>query len=284
MTSRPVGDCLRQAAEELKSAGIEDPRREARLLMAHAMGRPAEWVMAHPEVDCDATPEFDALIQRRRRREPISHILGEREFWSLPFCVGPDVLDPRPDSETLISTALERFPENDRPISVLDLGTGSGCLLLSFLHERPFAYGIGIDRSIGALAVARENARRLGLEKRTSFVCCDWAASFLGPVDLILSNPPYIRRDDIDSLEPEVALYEPREALDGGEDGLDCYHALSLQLQGIADANTALVLEIGQDQSGPVQQMFQSRGFGGIEVISDLAGLPRCLIVDGYNR
>jgi release factor glutamine methyltransferase len=283
MTSRSIGACVARGAEILAGAGIESPRREARLLLAHAAGQSFEWIIAHPETDCGVVDTYDGLIERRRAREPFSHIVGVREFWSLLFRVSADVLDPRADSETLVSAALACFPARDRALRVLDLGTGSGCLLLSFLHERPLAMGVGVDRSPAALTVARENACDLGLADRARFLCADWVQGLSGRFDLILANPPYIPAADIAGLSPEVSRYEPRAALDGGASGLDCYHAIAAQLPTVADANTRLVLEFGIDQAHSVSRIFQACGFTQIEIIPDLAGLPRCLMAGGLT-
>lgn len=283
MTSRSVGACVARGAEILNGAGIESPRREARLLLAHAAGQSFEWIVAHPEAACGVADTYDGLIERRRAREPFSYIVGAREFWSLPFRVSADVLDPRADSETLVSAALTCFPARDRPLRVLDLGTGSGCLLLAFLHERSLAMGIGVDRSPAALTVARENACNLGLAGRARFLCADWAQGLSGRFDLILANPPYIPAADIAGLSPEVSRYEPRGALDGGADGLDCYRAIAAQLPVVADADTRLVLEFGIGQAPSVSRIFQASGFTQIEMISDLAGLPRCLVAGGLT-
>jgi release factor glutamine methyltransferase len=283
MTSPSIGTCVARGADILKKAKIESPRREARLLLAHAAKHSFEWIVAHPEADCDVADIYDVLIDRRREHEPFSYIVGTREFWSLRFRVSADVLDPRADSETLVSTALACFPTRERPLRVLDLGTGSGCLLLSFLHERPRAMGIGVDRSTAALAVARENARDLDLAERALFLCADWARSLSGHFDLILANPPYIPAADIADLLPEVSRYEPRGALDGGADGLDCYRTIAAQLPTVAGADTQVVLEFGISQAPAVSQIFQACGFAQIEVIPDLAGLPRCLVAGGLT-
>lgn len=283
MISPSIGTCVARGADNLKKARIESPRREARLLLAHATMKSFEWIVAHPDADCSVENIYDALIVRRCAHEPFSHIVGRREFWSLPFLVNADVLDPRSDSETLVSAALTCFPARERPLRVLDLGTGSGCLLLSFLHERPRAIGIGVDRSIAALLVARKNARDLGLAERARFLCADWARGLSGRFDLILVNPPYIPTADITGLLPEVSRYEPRGALDGGTDGLDCFRTIVAQLPTVAGADAQVVLEFGICQAPAVSQIFQASGFSQIEVIPDLAGLPRCLVASGLT-
>ncbi len=274
-----VGEALRWGAERLARAGIEAPRREARLLLARALGRSVEWVLAHPEGELGDLPDYGDLVRRREDREPVSHILGEREFWSLPFRVGRDVLDPRPDSETLVELALAQFPACDRPLRVLDLGVGSGCLLLSFLSERPLAFGVGVDFSPAALAVARENARALGLEKRCAFMCGDWADSLSGSFDLILANPPYIPEGEIDGLAPEVARFEPRTALAGGPDGLDCYRALAPGIAALIAPRGKAIVEFGIGQAEAVGGIFEGAGMTLGDNRSDLSGRPRCLLL-----
>lgn len=274
-----VGAALRWGAERLGRAGIEAPRREARLLLARALGRSVEWVLAHPEGELGDLSGYAALVRRREDREPVSHILGEREFWSLPFRVGPDVLDPRPDSETLVELALAQFPARDHPLGVLDLGVGSGCLLLSFLSERPLAFGVGVDLSPAALAVARDNARALGLAGRCAFVCGDWAESLSGSFDLILANPPYIPEGEIDGLAPEVARFEPRSALAGGPDGLDCYRALAPGIAGLLAPRGKAIVEFGIGQAAAVGGIFEGAGMTLGDNRSDLSGRPRCLLL-----
>lgn len=283
MTSVSIGMCVARGTEILKNAGIESPRREARLLLAHAIDQPFEWIVAHPEADCRVADLYDDLINRRRAHEPFSHIVGTREFWSLPFRVSADVLDPRADSETLVSAALACFPARERPLRVLDLGTGSGCLLLCFLYERPRAMGIGVDRATAALVVARQNARELGLAERAQFLCADWAQGLSGRFDLILANPPYIPAADISGLAPEVSRYEPRGALDGGADGLDCYRAIAAQVPTVAGPDTQVILEFGIGQGPAVSYIFEDCGFTQIEFIPDFAGLPRCLVAGGLT-
>ncbi len=199
--------------------------------------------------------EQAALIAsyRRRRlaREPVSRIVGSREFWGRDFLIGPDVLDPRPETETLIETALDVLRQQGRlaePVSLLDLGTGSGCILLTLLAELPQAWGIGVDRSLGAIEIARENARKLGVDGRSAFVLADWAEPFCGPFDLILSNPPYIKSEEIAGLAEDVRRYDPASALDGGADGLEAYRR-------IAKSQSRLCvipeLDIAGSRSGP---------------------------------
>src|SRR4051812_20161064 len=212
MSTTSPGALLTAAAERLRLAGVESPRREARLLLAYALGvKQEDLVSRHVgQPGAEALARFETALARRAAREPLAYILGSREFWSLDFAVGPDVLVPRPDSEALIEEALRRFPDRDAPLRGLDLGTGSGCLLLAFLSERPAAQGVGADISPAALGVAAQNAAALRLEKRTRFVHSDWMEKISGRFDAIFINPPYIAQGELSTLEPEVARYEPR--------------------------------------------------------------------------
>jgi release factor glutamine methyltransferase len=276
----------RDAAVALTAAGIDNARFEARLLMARASGRSVERLIAESNEPAPAASAeaLRALTARRVRREPMAYILGEREFWGLPFKVTPAVLVPRPDSETLIETALVLMPERERPRRVLDLGVGSGCLLLSLLHEWPNATGIGIDLSRDALAIARNNADALGLGARTTWREGDWREpgwleGLAGPFDLIVSNPPYIASSTIDGLMPEVARFEPRLALDGGADGLDAYRALAVGSHKLVIGGGRLLVEVGEGQAIEVAGLLASAGWHGQRLWRDLAGIERVVSV-----
>ncbi len=266
---------LHAGAARLRAAGIEEARREARLLLAHCMGIGAETLFAHPQTEVGeaAAAAFEAGVRRREAREPLSHILGRREFWGLSFAVGGDVLDPRPDTETVVALALAL----GRPERILDLGTGSGAILCALLHELPEAIGIGADRSEAALAIARGNAAALGLGDRAGFVLSDWGAAADGRFDLVVSNPPYIRSLDIGGLAPEVARFEPRVALDGGADGLDAYRAIADGIEALLEPQGLAVLEIGAGQAEEVVRLFAAAGFSLLESRADLGGITRAL-------
>jgi release factor glutamine methyltransferase len=207
----------------------------------------------------------------------VSRILGMREFWGLPFAVTPATLDPRPDSETLVETALDLLRETAEP-RILDLGTGTGCLLLSLLHERADAQGTGIDISDEALAVAASNAARLDLSARVSFRRGNWTDGIGGRFDLVISNPPYIRRGDIEALEREVREHDPLLALDGGEDGLDAYRALAAAIPDVLTQTGHAVIELGEGQGEAVRAIFESAGMAVLRIVPDLAGIPRALV------
>lgn len=249
---------LKAATECLAKAGVDEPAREARLL-SRAARDPSE---------------FDNFVARRATREPFAYIVGSREFWSLDFEVTPDVLIPRPDSETLVEVALKASSAAP-PRRIVDLGTGSGCLLMALLSEWPQATGLAVDISPAALAVARRNAERLGLSSRIEFACCDFEAVPGGPFDLAVSNPPYIPTDEIAGLQPDVASFEPKGALDGGTDGLEAYRSLARALPELLVPGGRVLLEIGWTQAEQVRNILQKQGFDSIRVIKDLAGHDR---------
>jgi release factor glutamine methyltransferase len=272
-----------RAAVELRAAGIEAPRREARLLAALALECTNEALVADPErpVGEREAERLRRFVARRAAREPLSRIRGRREFWSLDFALGPTTLDPRPDSETLVAAALALLPV-DRDLRLLDCGTGTGCLLIAVLSERPRASGIGIDIDPDAVAMASGNAARCGQATRAAFIVADWRdppAVPDGSFDLVLANPPYIPSAAIASLEPEVARYEPAAALDGGADGLDAYRALAPLLAGRLSASGHVIVEVGEGQAGDVAAILEGAGLVLVDRKRDLAGIPRCLIL-----
>lgn len=279
MTQTTLAEAARDAETRLADAGVDSARLDARLLVAHVLGIPPHRVVTHGEapVDDDALGRLQDLVGRRAAREPMSQILGRREFWSLPFRVTRDTLTPRPDSETVVEAALAHV-ERRRGARVLDIGTGTGCLLLALLSELPAATGVGTDVSAAALVVARGNADALGFADRATFVETTWAAGVDGPFDLVVSNPPYIPADEIATLDPEVARYEPRGALDGGADGLDAYRALAKALPSLLAAGGVVVFEIGADQAEDVREIVAAAGLSFVEQRRDLAGRPRALV------
>ncbi len=272
-------ELLQTATDMLRKAGVESPRREARLLLAHCLSiPPRELVSRAVDLSGKEAEAFLGFVNRRCSREPLAYITGRREFWSLEFSVSPAVLIPRPESEVLVETALREFPQRGAPLRVLDLGTGSGCLLLAFLSERPNADGLGIDLSEHALPIADQNARTLSLHNRAEFSCCDWVSGIEGEFDVVFANPPYVQTDDLHELEPELA-YEPICALDGGADGLDAYREIAKSVRPRLNAGAALFLEIGKDQANAVHSIFSTHGFYVTGTVSDLSGIPRCVIV-----
>jgi release factor glutamine methyltransferase len=280
-----VGFFLCRAGQHLRAAAIEAPRLEARLLLAHAMECRQEDLLRDPRAAVlpAAATRFDDLLRRRLDHAPVAHLLGAQEFWSLPFAVSPATLIPRADSETLIEAALEAFDQHPQGRAavhrVLDLGTGTGCLLLAALSEFPAATGLGLDRVPAAAALARDNAARLGLAGRAAFAVADWAAPIAGRYDLILSNPPYIESAIIPGLMPEVARHEPASALDGGADGLDAYRAIVAALPRLLAPGGRAVLELGQGQQAAVEAIAAAQGLRGLGCRADLGGVPRALVL-----
>ncbi len=276
-----IGDAVTRVAARLAAAGIADARREARALVALALEAPPEIIIGYPERPLSAAAPvlLDALAARRAAREPISRLAGRREFWSLDFAISPATLDPRPDSETLIEAALEHLPDRARAYRVLDFGCGSGCLLLALLSELPNATGIGVDLSPGAAAVSRRNAAALAMERRAAFAVGRWGEAIFGEADVILANPPYIPSREIAELAPEVALYEPRLALDGGPDGLAAYRALAPAARRLLACGGAALFEVGEGQAAAAAAILAQAELRLIAVKRDLAGFERCVVV-----
>ncbi|MBM3508054.1 MAG: peptide chain release factor N(5)-glutamine methyltransferase [Alphaproteobacteria bacterium] len=276
---RKVHDAICDATKRLRAAGVESPRRDARLLLAEAMGvsHPALLDPSCPLSDSDSARFVDKVV-RREAREPVSRIRGTREFWGLDFALSPATLDPRPDTETVIEAVLAAYASSAPPLRILDLGTGSNCILCALLHEFPAATGVGIDIEHDAIATARLNAARLGFADRASFVVADWASAIAGPFDLVVSNPPYIPRTEIASLAPEVAAFDPRRALDGGDDGLDFYRRLSPALPRLLTPTGVAAVEIGLRQAEEVGRLFSSNGLEVASVRADLSGTPRAIV------
>jgi release factor glutamine methyltransferase len=269
-----------ELAAKLAAAGIEDARSEAWLLLSAATGCSRAALIAGA-VDClssAAEERLAALAARRLRREPMAYILGVREFWSLTFRVGPGVLVPRPESETVVEAALAQIADREAPLRILDLGTGTGCLLLALLSELPRAGGLGIDSSAEALAIAETNAGRLGLAARAAFRAGNWGHGLPGPFDLIVSNPPYVALPDAAGLAPEVRDFEPKEALFAGADGLAAYHALAPDCARLLAGGGIVCLEIGQSQGPAVAAMVSRHGLRLVASRPDLAGIERCLV------
>ncbi|HVV28388.1 MAG TPA: peptide chain release factor N(5)-glutamine methyltransferase [Rhizomicrobium sp.] len=265
------------ASVRLAAAGVETPRAEARRLLAHLLGVERGGTLSLPPLTPQQVAAFEGLVARRAAREPFAYIAGRKEFWSLEFEVGPGVLVPRPDTETLIEEALRRVPDRDAPLRIADLGTGSGAILVAALTEFPNATGIGFESAPPAHAYAVRNAAR-HVGGRAEISASDWNRA-AGPFDLVFSNPPYIATADIESLEPEVARREPRAALDGGRDGLDAYRALAELLPRILGPGGFALLEMGQGQVPALKSLFGARA-PGLEIVAvapDLGGVSRCL-------
>jgi release factor glutamine methyltransferase len=263
----------------LEAAGVDTPVLDARLLLEAGAGVCRLDIITDPRRPVSDTQiaAVDSLARRREAREPISHILGKKSFWSIDLAVTPAVLTPRPETELLVEVAMETLAK-DSAARVLDLGAGTGAILLAVLHDRLNASGIGVDVSEAALAVARTNAERLGLSARAAFHLGDWDEGLEGSFDLILSNPPYIPTAEISSLEPEVAIHEPRLALDGGRDGLDAYRRIVAALPRLLVPGGSFAFEVGRGQAGVVAELVQAQGLETAPPRCDLAGIPRVVL------
>jgi release factor glutamine methyltransferase len=281
----PVGHTVDMARRALtarfRSAGVESAELDARLLVGAALKLDLTGLVAaaNRKLAPDESSTLEAFAARRLEGEPLARILGQKEFWGLPLKLSAQTLVPRPDTETVVELALEivrAVPA--RPLRIVDLGTGTGAILLALLHELPAALGLGTDISLEALRTARRNAADLGLASRAAFVACNYAAALAGPFDLIVSNPPYIRSADIAGLAAEVRNHDPVAALDGGADGLDAYRALVPQAMNLLAPGGALVVEGGKGQSGPIGTLMTAAGLSvQAPAKTDLAGIFRAL-------
>jgi release factor glutamine methyltransferase len=272
------------AKQRLQHAGLAGPVIDARLLVEAAADASRIDIVTDPYRALTAEQErtLAEFLERREHREPVSHILGRKGFWKIMLRVNADVLTPRPDTETVVDVALKGFPEH-AAWSVLDLGVGSGAILLAILAERPAAKGLGIDVSDEALAVARDNAASLGLAGRVALLRSDWTGGLAdASFDLAVSNPPYIASGDIATLEPEVRLYEPRRALDGGPDGLDAYRVLAPELLRVLKPGGRFAVEIGYDQKNAVETLFREAGAAEVRTVRDLGDRDR--VVTGVKN
>lgn len=274
-----LGQWIKGARHRLGCAGIDSARLDARLLAGHVLEWGAAKVLSYPEyaLSKHQREQLEILLQRRERRESLAAITGVKEFWGLEFCVTGDTLVPRPDSETLIEAALGAVADKQRSLRILDLGTGTGCLLLSLLSEFPNAWGLGVDVSEAALLVAAKNASRLGLAGRAEFVISDWGAAIASRFDLVVCNPPYISDEEFAALEDEVSRFEPRLALAGGADGLDCYRALAPRLSPLLAPGASVFIEVGATQATAVSALLSDQDIEIIGVLNDLSGRARVL-------
>lgn len=267
----------KSAQAKLKTGRIDSPSIDARLLLEAATGASRTDILTDPyrAVTAEQQAELDGYVERRLRREPVSRILGKKGFWKIMLNVTPDVLSPRPDTEAILDVALLHHAPHEA-FTVLDMGTGSGAILLAILAERAGATGLGTDISTEALAVARENAANLGLDGRCDFLRTEWAAGLADhSFDLVVSNPPYIPSDDIAGLDPEVKDHDPRLALDGGPDGLTAYRELVPEILRVMKPGGVFAVEIGWDQGPAVSALFREAGFADVKVVKDLSDRDR---------
>ena len=281
-----LGSLLAAVAAALSRAGFEEPRRVARRLIVSALDfAPAEF-FGQPERMLDV-PQVDRVLRTLARMvesEPLSRILGRREFWGLEFALSADTLDPRPETETVVEAVLRRVLDRAAPLRFLDLGTGTGCILLALLSEFRAAIGFGVDIAPGAAMTARRNATALGLAERAHFLVGDWGRALSSRFDVIVSNPPYIASAALADLPREVALYDPPRALDGGADGLSAYRALAVDLPRLLGPRAVFACEIGLGQAPAVAAMLQASGLAVDGCERDLAGIARCVVARAHTR
>jgi release factor glutamine methyltransferase len=283
VTALTIALIRRRVAQAFREKGLDSPDLDARVLVGHAFGldhaalaSAAERILTAKEIEA-----ISALAARRLAHEPVARIVGSKEFWGLELRITPATLVPRPETETVVEAALDAVDAagpRERMLRVVDLGTGSGALLLALLSELPNAFGVGTDISLPALATARENAGRLGLASRARFVRCDFGAALRGPFDLVVSNPPYVASDDIAQLAPEVREHDPRLALDGGPQGLDSYRALAADARRILAPDGTLVVELGAGQASAVAALLLDGGIVAGPPQPDISGHPRALL------
>ncbi|ACA19079.1 protein-(glutamine-N5) methyltransferase, release factor-specific [Methylobacterium sp. 4-46] len=272
---------LGRASAYLAGCGIATAALDARLILTETLGvsRVDLLLGADGPLDEAQARSLSAALRRRASGEPVARILGAWEFWGLPFRLSPDTLVPRPDTETLVEAALDLGHPRDAALRLLDLGTGSGCLLVALLSEWPRAEGVGIDLSLEALRTARANAARNGVGARAAWLRGDWAAALAGRFDVAVANPPYIAANLIPGLAPEVRDHDPRLALDGGADGLDCYRVILAQAADFLAPGGHLVVEIGYDQEEALRHLAEAAGLRVVVVRRDLAGHPRAALL-----
>jgi len=276
-----IGSVLDEGGAAFAVAGFDEPRRRARRLLAAALPLSAAEIFAHPEASLTVADEarVSEVLRRMIAREPLSRILGKREFWGLEFMLSAETLDPRPDSETVVEAVLSRLPDRIPSYRFLDLGTGTGCLLLALLSEFPRAIGVGLDVAPGAALTARRNAMRLGIGDRAHFAVGDWAGAIAGEFDAVIANPPYIPTAAIPELPSEVRDYDPLRALDGGNDGLAAYRAIAADLLLLLRPGGLFAAEIGMGQAEAVAAILGQGGLAIDGFAADLAGVIRCVVV-----
>lgn len=279
MSEPTLGEVLQQAVLHLRGCGFDCPELDVRLLCEAATGwdRTQQFLRKDEAWPDTSLLIFQHLIQRRAAREPVGRILGQREFWGLPFLLSPATLEPRPDSETLIEAALDAQPDRIAVRKILDLGTGTGCLLAALLMEYPEAEGIAVDQSAEAAATARQNFERLGLGERSHVLVGNWAEGLSGQFDLIISNPPYIGLDEV--LAPEVSRHDPATALFAGHDGLSAYREILPGLTTLLNKGGFVVLEVGVKQSALIIALGHEAGLTHIVTRPDLNGIPRAVVL-----
>jgi release factor glutamine methyltransferase len=280
---KSIDAARRDIARHFRNAGIDTPDLDARILVGHALGLDLTGLVRAGDrsLEADEIARIETFAARRLSHEPVARVTGTKEFWGLPFKVTPDVLVPRPETESIVEQALaaiDRTGARSRDLRIADLGVGSGAIMIALLTELPNATAIGTDRDVAALALARDNARSLGVAARAAFAACDFGAAVAPGCDLIVTNPPYVCSGDVAELEPDVRLFDPRIALDGGADGLAAYRAITIHARDILGRGAHLIAEIGTGQGSAVGALFAAAGFGDFRIIPDLAGVERAVV------
>jgi release factor glutamine methyltransferase len=273
-----VGTLVREGVKFLSLQEVDAPHLTSEIVIQHVLGVEKSFIIANPTypVPISKESEFWRLLSRRVAGYPLSHIIGKREFWSNDFIVNQDVLDPRPDSETIVETVLRYYINKKQRLKVADFGTGTGCLLISLLKEYQYAVGVGFEKSFKAYRVAYQNLRRHDLLNRARLFPSSWTKCSM-QCDLIVSNPPYIKRSKLKFLQDEVQK-EPQIALDGGMNGLECYTSIFVMLQKCLKKNKLAILEIGEDQNN-IDKLISSYGLVFLEYVYDLSGIKRCIVI-----
>jgi release factor glutamine methyltransferase len=275
-----LGSVYRYLIRELSLSKIENPQLEARILLAFASGVKQTRIIGYPEdkLDNSIISNLEKIMARRKTGEPIAYITGVKEFWSLNFNVTKETLIPRPDSETIVQSVLDTITNHMDHISILDLGTGSGCLLLALLSELPKAIGVGIDISSRSCKIAKKNAKELGLNNRAKFYQGNWMEGIHDQFDIIVTNPPYVAEPDMEFLDREIRLFEPHLALSGGPDGVAAYRLIAKE--SITRLKTAgiLVVEIGINQAQSIRDIFVQNGLKIIKTQRDFSNIDRCIL------
>lgn len=273
-------EILQNAKKNLVKAGNLNPALDSRLLLQFATKANSETLLYESKshnFTSEQIEKFNFFLERRIKGEPTSRIIGKRSFWDVDFILKENVFDPRPETELLVEEAVKIEIETPH---ILDLGTGTGCILISILKNRPKWLGVGVDKSPHAIKNARLNAQNLDLSERAHFICADWCANFSGNFDIVLSNPPYIPSSDIETLSVEVRSFDPFLALSGGKDGLECYRELALMVPNLLKPNGKLLLELGYAQASAVKKIFEKADFRIQQEFLDLNGIVRVLLLD----
>lgn len=286
-TAETIASARQALTRAFAAAALDSPELDARILVGHALGLDATSLVSQGmrQVTSSERAAIAALAQRRLAHEPVARILGVKEFWGLPFRLNEETLVPRPETETVVEAALAALgPRRQHALRIADLGTGSGALLLALLSECPKALGIGTDLSHEALVCARRNAHVLRLHKRASFTVCNYGAALKGSFDLVVSNPPYVRRCDIATLQPEVRRFDPARALDGGDDGLHGYRTIAADAGRLLVPGGLIVVELGNGQANAVAALFSAAGLAVERPRPDLSGVSRALLTRLLTR